>query len=129
MVRESRIPTGTSRNVPPKSLECEVITEIDVEALSAALDEGAVLIDVRMPDEYQEAHVPGAILIPLPELPERLGELPDESVGYVICHLGGRSLKACEFLATQGYEMVNVAGGTQAWIESGRSTASGFDLG
>ncbi|MCX6525243.1 MAG: rhodanese-like domain-containing protein, partial [Actinobacteria bacterium] len=57
-----------------------MIPEIDVETLSTALDDGAVLIDVRMPDEYQEAHVPGAILIPLPELPERLGELPDESV-------------------------------------------------
>ena len=106
-----------------------MIEEIDVDGLSALVENGVVLIDVRMPDEYEQAHVPGALLIPLPELPERLGELPDEETGYVICHLGGRSMKACEFLQTQGYIMVNVAGGTQAWIESGRSTDSGFDLG
>lgn len=106
-----------------------MISEIDVDALSALLAEGVVVVDVRMPDEYQQAHVPGAVLIPLPELPERLGELPDEETGYVICHSGVRSMKACEFLETQGYLVVNVAGGTQAWIDSGRSTASGFDLG
>jgi rhodanese-related sulfurtransferase len=110
-------------------MEWVVIEEIDVDRLSALLEEGVVVIDVRMPDEYEQGHVPGAILIPLPELPERLGELPDEETGYVICHLGGRSMKACDFLETQGYAMVNVAGGTQAWIESGRNTVSGFDLG
>ncbi|CAN5651078.1 rhodanese-like domain-containing protein [soil metagenome] len=106
-----------------------MITEISVDELAALLDSGAALIDVRMPDEYEEAHVPGAVLVPLPELPERLGEIPDESTAYVICKMGGRSMKACEFLVTQGYDVVNVAGGTQAWIEAGRPTVSGAERG
>lgn len=106
-----------------------MITEISVDELASLLDSGAPVIDVRMPDEYEEAHVAGAVLVPLPELPERLGQIPDETRSYVICKMGGRSMKACEFLETQGYDVVNVAGGTQAWIESGRPTVSGAERG
>ena len=106
-----------------------MITEISVDELASLLDSGAPVIDVRMPDEYEEAHVAGAVLVPLPELPERLGQIPDESRSYIICKMGGRSMKACEFLATQGYDVVNVAGGTQAWIESGRPIVSGPERG
>jgi rhodanese-related sulfurtransferase len=106
-----------------------VISEISVDELATLLDSGATVIDVRMPDEYETAHVPGAVLVPLPEIPERLGDVPDEATAYVICKVGGRSMKACEFLATQGYDVVNVAGGTDAWIESGRPTVSGAERG
>jgi len=106
-----------------------VITEISIDELASLIDSGVTLIDVRMPDEYEEAHVRGAVLVPLPELPERLGQVPDDSRSYVICRVGGRSMKACEFLETQGYDAVNVAGGTLAWIESGRPTVSGPELG
>ncbi|MHB1137464.1 MAG: rhodanese-like domain-containing protein [Microthrixaceae bacterium] len=102
-----------------------MISEISVDELAGLVEGGATLIDVRMPDEYLAAHVPGALLVPLPELPERLGDVPDDATAYVICKMGGRSMKACEFLATQGYEALNVAGGTDAWIESGRPTVSG----
>ena len=102
-----------------------MISEISVDELADLVDGGATLIDVRMPDEYVAAHVPGAVLVPLPEVPERLGDVPDDSTAYVICKVGGRSMKACEFLASQGYEVVNVAGGTDAWIESGRPTVAG----
>ena len=106
-----------------------MISEISVDELATLLDGGATVIDVRMPDEYEEAHVPGAVLVPLPEIPERLGDIPDETTAYVICKMGGRSMKACEFLVTQGYDAVNVAGGTQAWIETGRTTVAGAERG
>lgn len=106
-----------------------MISEISVDELATLLDGGATVIDVRMPDEYETAHVPGAVLVPLPELPERLGDIPDETTSYVICKVGGRSMKACEFLVTQGYDVVNVAGGTDAWIDTGRATASGPERG
>lgn len=106
-----------------------MITEIDVDELATLIEGGATVIDVRMPGEYDEAHVPGAVLVPLPELPERLGDVPDETTAYVICKVGGRSMKACEFLVSQGYQAVNVAGGTDAWIESGRDTVSGPERG
>jgi len=100
------------------------IDEIDVDELEARLAGGAPLIDVRNPDEWDEARVDGGVLIPLPELPDRIGELPDGEL-LMICKSGGRSAKACEFLAGLGRSAVNVSGGTMAWVDSGRPVASG----
>ena len=105
------------------------ITEITVDELAARRDGGALVLDVRMPDEYAEAHVPGALLVPLPELPERYGEIPPADEVLVICRSGARSLKACEFLVANGRTAVNVAGGTLAWLEAGRPAATGSDPG
>ncbi len=101
------------------------IPEIDVEELAALLEDDIVLVDVRQPDEHLEARVPGVQLIPLPELGERHDEIPGSDTVYVICKVGGRSMRACEFLAAQGRQVVNVAGGTDAWIGSGRPVESG----
>ncbi len=105
------------------------IAEITVDELTTLTDGGAVVVDVRMPDEYAEAHVPGAQLIPLPELPERHGEIPDAATVYVICRSGARSMKACEFLTANGRTAVNVSGGTLAWLEAGHPAATGSEPG
>lgn len=105
------------------------IAEIHVDDLQALIVDGALVVDVRMPDEYAEAHVPGALLVPLPELPERHGELPDADTVYVVCRSGARSLKACEFLVGTGRNAVNVAGGTLAWLEAGHPAATGSEPG
>jgi len=101
------------------------IPEVDVTTLAGLLANGAPLIDVRQPDEYTEAHVPGAIPLPLGELPERIDEVPPEVTVYVICRSGNRSGKAVEFLRGSGYDAMNVAGGTVAWIEAGSPVAPG----
>ncbi|CAN5394389.1 rhodanese-like domain-containing protein [soil metagenome] len=102
------------------------ISEIDVDALAALIDRGDVrLIDVREPDEFATAHVPGAVPVPLATVPDSVDAFRGEGPTYVICHAGGRSLRACEFVAEHGIEAVNVAGGTGAWIASGRPTVSG----
>jgi rhodanese-related sulfurtransferase len=102
------------------------VPEIDVEELARLRREGDVaLIDVRQPDEYEEARVPGTVLIPLAEVPDRVHEVPAEGTVYVICARGGRSAKAAEYLADQGRQTVNVAGGTLAWIDAGHETESG----
>jgi rhodanese-related sulfurtransferase len=101
------------------------IEEITVDRLAELRDQGALVLDVRNPDEFVEARVPGVLLIPLPELPGRHGEIPPADTVYVICRSGARSLKAGEFLESQGRTAVNVAGGTLAWIESGRPVDSG----
>ena len=101
------------------------IAEIDVDELASRLERGAALIDVRQPDEYEEARVPQAVLIPLAELPDRVGELPTDAPLVIICRSGARSMRACEFLAGSGVEAANVAGGTLAWIDSGREVATG----
>lgn len=106
------------------------VPEIDVDELDRLRRDGAVvLVDVRQPDEYDEAHVPGAVLVPLGEVPDRLGEVPDGGPVHVICRSGARSLRAAELLRTEGRDAVNVAGGTLAWIESGRDVASGSQPG
>ena len=102
----------------------DAIAEVDVAELARARDAGAALLDVRRTEEYETAHVPGAVLIPLDQLPQRLGEVPDGEL-YVICQGGGRSARAVQFLALQGREATNVAGGTRAWIEAGQPVATG----
>jgi adenylyltransferase/sulfurtransferase len=77
-----------------------------------------LLLDVRDPDEHERAHIGGATLVPLGELPERLPELATwkgRSV-VVICHHGPRSLRACRLLKESGFQQVeNVTGGIEAW--------------
>ncbi len=101
------------------------IQEITVDDLAARLDDGARLVDVREPHEFENARVPGGVLVPLASVPDRLDEFPADRTTYVICRSGARSMRACEFAAAQGREVVNVAGGTLAWIESGRAVDSG----
>ncbi|MCU0267551.1 MAG: rhodanese-like domain-containing protein [Acidimicrobiales bacterium] len=101
------------------------IPEIDVHALAHLRDAGAPIIDVRQPDEYVHAHVAGAELIPLGDLASRLEEIPKGQRVYLICRSGARSMRACEFLAAQGYDVANVAGGTMGWMEAGQPVVSG----
>jgi rhodanese-related sulfurtransferase len=101
------------------------VPEISVDELAVRLEAGAFVLDVRQPDEYESGHVPGACLIPLAEVPDRIGELPAGEELLVICRSGARSLSAAEFLDQQQIRAVNVAGGTLAWIESGRQVVTG----
>jgi rhodanese-related sulfurtransferase len=107
------------------SLNSVSVPEISVDELAARLAAGALVIDVRQPDEYEAGHVPGARPIPLAEVPDRIGELPADETILVICRSGARSLAAAEFLDQQQFQAVNVAGGTLAWIESGREIVTG----
>lgn len=74
------------------------------------------LLDVRQPKEYEEGHLAGAKLIPLKELPGRLGELEKEKPVIVYCAVGGRSKAAAQLLAGKDFASVyNMAGGIKAW--------------
>ena len=84
---------------------------------------------VRVPHEYDELHVPGAQLIPLAEVAERSGEVPQGETVYVICRSGARSRRAAAHLREVGYDAVNVAGGTLAWVEAGHEVAIGSEPG
>lgn len=85
--------------------------------------EGAALLDVREPDEWDAGHIPGALHIPLGELPQRLGELPDGDL-VVVCRSGGRSARAVAWLAQNGYDALNLDGGMTAWSRAGREMVS-----
>jgi rhodanese-related sulfurtransferase len=101
------------------------VPEIDVNELARVREEGAVLIDVRQPDEFEAFRVPGAVLIPLADVPERIEEIPDDRRVYVICAVGNRSAKAVDYLNRQGFDTVNVAGGSKAWMEAGHPVEHG----
>jgi rhodanese-related sulfurtransferase len=96
------------------------IEEIDVDDLADRMDAGASVLDVREPAEWAQSRVPGAVLVPLGELPARLGDVPPGDPVLVICRSGARSMRACEYLAANGREALNVAGGILAWTASGR---------
>jgi len=93
------------------------IPQMSVKELKQRLDKGDNLyvLDVREPWEYQVANI-GGHLIPLNDLPRRVGELnPDQEI-VVQCKSGGRSQRAAEFLARNGFEKIhNLAGGILAW--------------
>lgn len=96
------------------------MTEIDIAQLAAARADGAMVADVREPDEYLAGHVPGARLVPLGELTARVGELPRHQRLAVVCASGNRSLQAARWLASAGYDAMSVAGGTKAWADAGQ---------
>lgn len=82
-----------------------------------ALGGSVVLLDVRMPTEYEARRIPGSKLIPLHELESRLGEVPNSGMPIaVICEHGVRSVSACRLLAEHGFApLYNLAGGVEAW--------------
>ncbi len=101
------------------------VPEIGIDELVVAQSKGVPILDVRNPDEYERFHLPGAQLIPLPDVPERIEEVPEDETVYVICGSGARSGRAVEFLNRQGLDTVNVRGGYKAWIEAGHPVESG----
>ena len=102
------------------------ISEIEVAALAERVAEGA-LRDRRARARRVRAPAtcPGALLIPLATVPDHLDRFRADGPTYVICKSGGRSMRACEFAADEGYDVVNVTGGTGAWIDSGRDVVIG----
>ena len=103
--------------------------EVTIEQLKQAQAAGAVVVDVRDPDEYAGGHVPGAQSLPLDDLASRMQELPRDQTLYLVCQGGGRSMKAADRLASAGYDVRSVAGGTTAWTEAGGPVTSGPDRG
>ncbi len=81
----------------------------------AVLIGNAQLVDVREPDELATGTLPGAVNIPLGELPNRIGELATDRRVVVFCRSGGRSTSAAEYLTANGFgDVVNLSGGMLA---------------
>jgi molybdopterin/thiamine biosynthesis adenylyltransferase/rhodanese-related sulfurtransferase/molybdopterin converting factor small subunit len=92
--------------------------EVTALDLKQELDHGKriLLVDVREPHEHEIAHIDGAVLVPLGQLPERLKELDDHAEIVTHCHHGARSLKALEILKAAGFAKVrSLRGGIDAW--------------
>ncbi len=95
---------------------------VDVKQAQSMNLQGALLLDVREPDEYSEMHAPNAKLIPLGELNARLQEIAsykDKPI-VVMCRSGRRSAKAVALLHDAGFTQAsNVKGGIVAWANDG----------
>lgn len=94
-------------------------TTISVEDLKARLDAGERihLIDVREDEEVAQGIIPGAIHLPLGQVPQRLEEIPREDEVIFICRSGYRSDQACQYLSSLGYKgTTNLIGGMLAWV-------------
>jgi rhodanese-related sulfurtransferase len=88
---------------------------------------GVTVLDVRTPEEFREGHLKGAVLIPLAELSNRLGELESrrEQPFLVYCRAGGRSAAACRVLRKSGFSRIaNLQGGIDAWQGKGYPIAA-----
>ncbi|HPF77723.1 MAG TPA: rhodanese-like domain-containing protein [Alphaproteobacteria bacterium] len=98
------------------------VVQIDAATLKDWMDKGeAILIDVREIDEYNEAHIPGSILVPMGSChPAAMPHNPDKKLVFQ-CKAGVRGGKVCEACATAMPEktVYNLEGGIQAWMAAG----------
>ena len=103
-----------------------MIAEISVTELEKLIAAGSLVIDVRETDEFAAGHVPTAISIPLSTVQDRVDEFRHQGTVYVICQVGGRSMRACQYLADFDINnLVNIAGGTTGWIALGNDVVAG----
>ncbi|MEQ1531257.1 MAG: rhodanese-like domain-containing protein [Methylococcales bacterium] len=107
---------------------CSMSETNNISAKQAALlqaENKAVIVDVRENSEWNQKHIPGAVHIPLDQLPKRLAELEPYKNTQIItqCQRGGRSVKAYETLKAAGFiNTSNMAGGLEAWHKEGLAT-------
>jgi rhodanese-related sulfurtransferase len=95
------------------------IPEVPADEARARSDAGAVVLDVREPDEWHAGHVEGAVWIPMAQIAARHEEVPRDRPVLVICRSGHRSGRAVAVLVDAGVDALNVVGGMKAWHEQG----------
>jgi len=106
------------QDLPLRKDENTMVHEIVPRDLKTRLDQGEpiMLLDVREPEEVAIVHLPGAVHIPMGDIPGRLHELDPDKEIVVYCHHGVRSMRVAMFLAQRDFAQVkNLAGGIDAW--------------
>ena len=104
----------------------DVPLQVNVDQAYEMRESGVFVLDVREPDEWETVHIPGATLIPLGELEDRLEELPANQDILVVCRSGNRSATARDVLLNAGFENVtSMAGGMIDWVNQSYETVTG----
>ena len=93
--------------------------QVSARAAEGLVAAGALLLDVREPEEWDGGHAPDARLVPMGEVPARRDELPHDRRIVVVCRSGGRSAAVTDALRRHGLDAVNLAGGMCAWTAAG----------
>jgi rhodanese-related sulfurtransferase len=98
-------------------ISSEGYRNVSTEEAKQLIDNKEVIVlDVRTPEEYQEGHIPNAILIPLQELENKLIDLDKEEPYLVVCRSGNRSAQASEILTSNSFAKIyNMTGGMNNW--------------
>lgn len=94
------------------------LIEIGPDQVDQHVQDGWTLLDVRTDGEWADGRIDGSTHLPLDQLIARLGEVPEKVV--CVCAVGARSAQAAQYLAAQGREAVNLAGGVHGWVAAGR---------
>ena len=94
--------------------------EVSREEARKLIDEGAQLVDVRADHEWEAGHIAGAKHVPLPELPQRTGEIDQDRPVVVYCRGGNRSSMATAALNDAGYDAVKLSEGIVGWAGEDR---------
>ena len=120
---------STSSSVPSVGSASQtpgMAVTVSVADAAVLRDDGAVIVDVREPDEWAAGHIPGAILIPLGELPSRLGDVPPNRPIVVVCRSGNRSAQGRDILLGAGFRAVtSLDGGMNDWAAAGMPIETG----
>jgi rhodanese-related sulfurtransferase len=98
-------------NVAPKEVSRAEAREM--------LEKGAQLVDVRVDHEWETGHLPGAVHIPLAELPARVGEVDKDRPVILYCRGGNRSTMATVALTEAGFDAAKLTEGAVGWEEEG----------
>ena len=104
------------------------VDSTEAKSILDAEGKGAVVVDVRRPDEWISGHVRGAIHIPVDDLLDHIDELPQGKKLLFICAAGVRSGLACEMALSVGFSpevLYNIEDGTPTWIEKNYPTDYG----
>jgi rhodanese-related sulfurtransferase len=100
--------------------------EITPAQASQYQKDGAFMLDVRQPEEWDAGHIPGAVLIPLDDLQSRLNEVPKDKEIVVVCRSGNRSATGRDILLNAGYPKVtSMGGGMNQWSAAGLPVVTG----
>jgi rhodanese-related sulfurtransferase len=98
----------------------------DVEAVKAAIEAGAFVLDVRTPDEYAEGHIEGAVNIPLRTITANMDQIPTDVTVIVHCKSGFRAALAMPVLGVLGFDNAKAfTGSYAAWVEAGEPVVTG----
>lgn len=92
--------------------------KVSAAEAAALVEQGAILLDVREPHEWQAGHAPKARHVPLGQLQGRAQEIPNGRPILTICRSGARSARAAAMLAGDGRQVSNVTGGMHAWARA-----------